>query len=71
MENYFICLLNHVNTLFKFIFKPFQIYVEIFGFLFNLTKLKCVNDHSLKVSSINLLKCVNDENNMFLALKIM
>lgn len=52
--NYFMHLLDHVDSSLRFRFDQFQLYEKTFGFLFSVKKLKSASDDSLRASCINL-----------------
>lgn len=76
--NYFMHLLDHVDTSLRFRFDQFQLYEETFDFLFSIKKLKSASDDSLKTSWINLKSFLKhddisdiDGEILFLELKIL
>ena len=52
--NYFLYIVDQAISSIESRFEQFQIYEDIFGFLFNFEKLKALDDNSLKKYCLNL-----------------
>ena len=52
--NYFLYIIDQAISSIECRIKKFQIYEDIFGFLFNFEKLKALDDNSLKKYCLNL-----------------
>ena len=52
--NYFVYTVDQAISSIESMFEQFQIYEDIFGFLFNFEKLKALDDNSLKKYCLNL-----------------
>ncbi|CAA0830700.1 hAT dimerisation domain-containing protein / transposase-related [Striga hermonthica] len=61
--NYFLQIVDNALSSLQLRFVQFQKYEEIFGFLFNLTKLKIMDDESLKHSCVELENFLKHEDN--------
>ena len=61
--NYFLYIVDQAITSLQSRFEQFQVYDNIFGFLFNIEKLKSLDDDTLKKYCLNLESILKHDSN--------